>query len=65
MSEMLREERYLTDRQIAARYGVNRSTPWKWAKRGHFPAPVRLSEQCVRWRESDIAAWERSRERVA
>ena len=26
------DERYLTDKQVAARYGVSRQTPWRWAE---------------------------------
>jgi len=49
---------YLTDRQIAERYGVSRCTPWRWAKSGDFPKPVQLSAGCTRWRASDVRAWE-------
>ncbi len=50
---------YLTDVQVAARYGVHRATPWRWVKTDlSFPKPVKLSAQCSRWRLSDIEAWE-------
>lgn len=53
---------YLSDTQLAARYGVHRSTPWRWAKTDpDFPQPVALTPGCTRWKLSDIEAWEASR----
>jgi prophage regulatory protein len=55
-------ETYLTDIQLAARYGVHRATPWRWAKvYPDFPKAVRLSPQCSRWKLSEIEAWEANR----
>ena len=54
--------RYVTDRDIAARFGVARTTAWDWTKNDPtFPKPVRLSERCTRWRLDEIEAWEASR----
>ncbi|WP_083925133.1 helix-turn-helix domain-containing protein [Thioalkalivibrio sp. ALJ15] len=52
---------YLTDRDLAARYRVHRTTPWRWVERGNFPAPVRLQRGVTRWRSSDVEAWEAAR----
>lgn len=53
---------YLSDLQVAARYGVHRSTPWRWAKAvPGFPAPVTLSPGCTRWLLSDLLRWEASK----
>lgn len=53
---------YLTDTQVASRYGVHRSTPWRWVKADpNFPAPFTLSPGCTRWRLADLEAWEESR----
>ncbi len=53
---------YLTDLQTAQRYGVHRSTPWRWARdKIEFPKPVRLSSRCTRWKLSELEAWESSR----
>jgi prophage regulatory protein len=41
--------RYVSAEQLAERYSVDKSTVWRWAKRGTIPAPVKLSEQCTRW----------------
>lgn len=52
-------ETYLSDTQVAARYGVHRSTPWRWAKTDpFFPKPVSLSPGCTRWKLCQLEAWE-------
>lgn len=54
---------YLSDLQIARRYGVHRTTPWRWVKANpDFPKPVVLSPGCTRWRFADIVAWEQAKE---
>lgn len=49
---------YLTDKQVAERYSVARCTVWRWVKKEGFPAPVKLTEGCTRWRDGDVDAWE-------
>jgi len=49
---------YLADTQVASRYQVARTTPWRWAQKGKFPKPIKLSPGCTRWRMADIEAWE-------
>ncbi len=53
-------ELYLSDLQLARRYGVHRTTPWRWARTDPtFPPPIALTPGCTRWRLDDIEAWER------
>lgn len=53
---------FLSDIQIAARYGVHRATVWRWTHSDpEFPQPVKLSPQCTRWKLSKIEAWETRR----
>ena len=40
---------YLSDKQLAEKYGVHRTTIWRWVKQGDFPPPVKLSPGCSRW----------------
>lgn len=55
-------ETYLSDTQLAARYSVHRTTPWRRAKsHKSFPKPVTLSPGCTRWKLSEIEVWEASR----
>lgn len=50
---------FLSDTQIAARYGVHRSTPWRWVKTDQaFPKPVMLTPGCTRWRLRELETWE-------
>lgn len=50
---------YLSDTQLAARYGVHRSTPWRWVKTDkNFPKPFMLSPGCTRWKLADLETWE-------
>lgn len=59
-------ETYISDTQLATRYGVHRTTPWRWAKTDPaFPQPVKLSAQCSRWKLSEIEAWEQTRATAA
>jgi prophage regulatory protein len=52
-------EIYFTDLQLAARYGVHRTTPWRWAQNDpSFPKPLNLSPGCTQWKLSDVEAWE-------
>lgn len=52
------KEKYLSDRELAYRYGVSRVTPWRWTKKGEFPSPIKLGPNCTRWKLSDVEAWE-------
>ena len=59
-------ETYLSGIQLAARYSVHRTTPWRWAKSDPtFPKPVTLTPGCTRWKLSEIEAWEASRATAA
>ena len=59
-------ETYLSDRQISARYGVHRMTPWRWLKSDPtFPKAVKLSPGCTRWKLSEIEAWETAKSKAA
>ncbi|MEO6299596.1 MAG: AlpA family phage regulatory protein [Paracoccaceae bacterium] len=54
------QEAYLSDRQLAVRFGVHRMTPWRWLQTlDGFPKAVRLSPGCTRWKLSEIEAWEK------
>lgn len=58
----LESRMYLSDRQVAERYGVSRGTPWRWVKTdAEFPSPIELTSGCTRWRLEDLVAWENSR----
>jgi prophage regulatory protein len=59
--QTMTNDTYLSDKSLAKRYDVTRSTVWRWAQAGRLPSPVKLSPGCSRWRASDIADWEAKR----
>ena len=54
--------RYISSAQLAERYGVNRSTIWRWHRRGVIPPPINISRSCTRWKLETIEAYDRARE---
>ena len=53
---------YLSDKQLAKRYGVTRTTIWRWARANQFPRPIRLGSGCTRWALRSVEAYEERRE---
>ena len=52
---------FLTDLQVAQRYGISRATVWRWAsKKTDFPAPISLSAGTTRWNLAALIAFEKS-----
>jgi prophage regulatory protein len=49
---------YLRDVDVAKRFGVARSTIWRWVHLGILPQPYRLGPSTTRWPEKDIVAFE-------
>ncbi len=47
--------RYLRDLDLAARYGVSRTTIWRWARSGLLPAPHAIGPSTTRWDAAEIA----------
>jgi len=58
---MTTNNRFLSDKHLAERFGVHRTTVWRWAEVGDFPKPVKLGPGCTRWRMADVEAWEAGR----
>ena len=53
---------FISDRQVAERYGVSRPTIWAWLKTDDsFPKPVKLSAGCTRWKLDELLEWENAR----
>ena len=46
---------------VAKRYSVGVVTIWRWVRDGKFPKPVHFTPGCTRWSETDLQAWEASR----
>jgi len=53
------DKRFLTDKQVGARYGVSRAAVWRWlAAYPDFPKPIAITPGTTRWRLSEIMAYE-------
>jgi prophage regulatory protein len=48
---------YLSDKSLAKRFSVCRTTIWRWSREGDFPKPVKLGG-ATRWSLAKITAWE-------
>ncbi len=48
------EKQYISDKQVAARYHIGRSTVWLWVKRGILPGPLKFGQRCSRWDTDDL-----------
>ncbi len=51
--------------EISVRLGVNRSTIYRWIKRGQFPKPAYLANRVTAFYESDIREWQKKRAALA
>lgn len=43
--------------EVQRQTGLGRSQVYALAAQSRFPAPVKLSERCSAWIESDVRAW--------
>lgn len=48
---------YLSDKSLAKRFSVCRTTIWRWSREAGFPKPVKFGG-ATRWRLTEIEAWE-------
>ena len=48
---------YLSDKSLAKRFSVCRTTIWRWCREGEFPKPIKFGG-ATRWRLAEIEAWE-------
>ena len=57
-------DQLLTRREVESRCRISKTTIYRLAQIGAFPAPVKVGIKAVRWRASEIAEWLASRERA-
>ncbi len=55
------KERLLRRREVEEISGLSRASIYRLMRGGSFPLPVRVSAVAVRWKESDIRTWMRTR----
>lgn len=53
-------ERILRLKGVLERTGLSRSTLYRKVQARTFPKPLKISERCIGWRESDVESWLRS-----
>ena len=62
-----REQKYIKVRELSEKFGVTKSTIYKWMNEKNFPKPMVLGHVkkngTVRWLESEIEEWLGSRPR--
>ncbi len=50
-------ERYFSDKEVAAHFGVSRPTVWRWVRAyPEFPQPVEVTPGTTRWLLSELEA---------
>lgn len=56
--------KYLSDKQLAERWGVSRSTVRRWVRNKQLPPPTKLSSGCSRWSENIAQKFEATRQQA-
>ncbi|MBE0438723.1 MAG: AlpA family transcriptional regulator [Gammaproteobacteria bacterium] len=51
--EQNQQTHYLKDKNVAARYDIDRTTVWRWVSEGRLPTPHKI-HGVTRWRLSKI-----------
>lgn len=54
-------DKWLRANAVADRYGVHRTTIFRWVQSGGFPAPEQIGPNVVGWRLSALVAWDAKR----
>jgi predicted DNA-binding transcriptional regulator AlpA len=52
--------RFLSDKDVALRYSLSRSSIWRLVAKGQFPRPYRLTNGATRWKIVDLDAYDDS-----
>ena len=50
----------LPRRTVEKQAGISRATIYRMIKAGKFPRPVSIGTGAVRWKQSDVTAWQKS-----
>ncbi|WP_298671215.1 AlpA family transcriptional regulator [uncultured Sphingomonas sp.] len=54
---MTTDDRLIRLPEVLLRTGLSRTTIWRRAGRGTFPAAIRIGENAAAWYESELLAW--------
>lgn len=55
----------LPRRTVEKQAGISRATIYRMMKAGKFPHPVSIGTGAVRWKQSDVTAWQASLTKTA
>ncbi|WP_289028759.1 helix-turn-helix domain-containing protein [uncultured Paraglaciecola sp.] len=58
MNTVTTNSQFFTDKNVATRYNIGRSTVWDWLTKDQLPSPVKINGR-TRWRLSDLENWEK------
>lgn len=61
MSNTELQDRIVPPKAVMLRTSLSRTTLWRLARKGTFPAPIQLSENRIGWSEKAINEWVASR----
>ena len=50
------ETKFISDKKVAARYGIACSSGWYLVKRGRLPSPTKISDNITRWNVETLDA---------
>lgn len=54
-------DRFLKRKEVEAVTGYSKPSIYRLIAQGEFPKPIAFNSRCVRWRESDVAAWQQQK----
>ena len=57
------KSQYISDKSVAKRYEIGRSTVWAWLAVRRLPQPYKLTPQTTRWLVADLDAFDEQNHR--
>ena len=60
MNQPAQIDQLLPRRTVEKQAGISRATIYRMMKAGKFPHPVSIGTGAVRWKQSDVTAWQQS-----
>ncbi|EHQ16464.1 Prophage CP4-57 regulatory [Shewanella baltica OS183] len=54
---ILRNSQIIRYNELAATFGVSKTTIWRWRRSGAFPNHIQLGPRIIGWKIEDIELW--------
>ncbi len=48
---------FLNQTEVQKKFGISRTTLYRWTRDGNFPKGMRLSSNMLRWKQDDVESW--------